>query len=959
MKKRARRKDVVTASFFFNARGDILEKSVIGMYRSLLLQLLEGFPDLQTVLNDPDLIPTQGQNSCPSLNVLKDLLHKAVSLLGQRSFTCFIDALDECDEQQVRDMIEYFEDLAEQSTAKRLQICFSSRHYPYIMIRHGTRLILEDQPGHAEDLQAFIGDKLRTDDTDIAEKLLQKSAGVFMWVVLVVEILNREIARGAMSLDRKLEELPSGLSNLFKERLKRDDENMEGLLLCFLWILCAKRPLRPEEFYHALWSGLSLKSPSLVDTKIPDASIHDTSKGLPRSHRYVISCSKGLAEITKSDKPSVQFIHESVRDFLIKDRGLYELWPQLGLDWKSPSHERLKDCCNAYMNHVDVREVVSKLTHHKSFQPQNLNNYPFLEYANQNILYHANVAAKVIPQDEFLTSLNIINWVKVNNLFEKSQIRSYTPNASLLYILTDKGCPDLIRTRLQNFPEIHIFGERYKYPLFSALARGDKASVAALLNLPSTIYNGVDITDGLNHRKDLMGYEKRTPLFWAAHDGRAAIVKLLIERGEDVNAKNEGETLVSIACRNEHTAVVNVLLELGADVDAHTGEQALLLASGDGYETLSRLLIEQGANVNATGLPGLTPLVNASRSGHEAIVKLLIEHGAGVNTTGFGRKTPLSEALANGHEAIVKLLIEQGADFNTDNGHHGQTLLSQASRIGSEATVKLLIEHGASVDTTGFAGLTPLLEALAGGHEAIVKLLIAQGADIQAYDENGRTPLSKALSWGHVNIMKLLIEQGADIDAINPDGQTLLSKASIGGNQLSVIHLIDQGADTNATNQEGQSPISLAVRHGHMAIVRTLVKQVDTNIPDGIGRSELLADLQETLARTPGNQWTNFITLDEDGLTTLSRALTNGQEALARFLIEQGADVNATGLDQPTPLSRAAAGGYEAIGKLLIEHGADTNARDRNGWTPLVWALRNGCDALVKLLIERGARTEA
>ncbi|PNP50068.1 hypothetical protein FNYG_15983 [Fusarium nygamai] len=47
----------LTISFFFNARGGSLEKSVSGMYRSLLLQLLEGFPDLQLVLDDPDLIP--------------------------------------------------------------------------------------------------------------------------------------------------------------------------------------------------------------------------------------------------------------------------------------------------------------------------------------------------------------------------------------------------------------------------------------------------------------------------------------------------------------------------------------------------------------------------------------------------------------------------------------------------------------------------------------------------------------------------------------------------------------------------------------------------------------------------------------------------------------------------------------------------------------------------------------
>jgi hypothetical protein len=49
----------ITISFFFNARGELLERSVVGMYRSLLLELLEGFPDLQKILDDPEFDPTE------------------------------------------------------------------------------------------------------------------------------------------------------------------------------------------------------------------------------------------------------------------------------------------------------------------------------------------------------------------------------------------------------------------------------------------------------------------------------------------------------------------------------------------------------------------------------------------------------------------------------------------------------------------------------------------------------------------------------------------------------------------------------------------------------------------------------------------------------------------------------------------------------------------------------------
>ncbi|KAJ5910336.1 hypothetical protein N7504_004979 [Penicillium tannophilum] len=181
MKRKVHNQHAITASFFFNARGGYLEKSVTGMYRSLLLQLLEGYPDLQAVLDDPELL-SLNQNGCPPLNILKDIFQNAIYALGERSFVCFVDALDECDEQQVVDMVQYFEGMAEQSTANNIpfRMCFSSRHYPHIFIQQGIRLILEDQSGHAQDLATNAASRFRVDDADLRSQLLNKAACVFM-----------------------------------------------------------------------------------------------------------------------------------------------------------------------------------------------------------------------------------------------------------------------------------------------------------------------------------------------------------------------------------------------------------------------------------------------------------------------------------------------------------------------------------------------------------------------------------------------------------------------------------------------------------------------------------------------------------------------------------------------------------------------------------------------------------
>ncbi|KAL4732909.1 hypothetical protein BDV11DRAFT_176202, partial [Aspergillus similis] len=604
LKNKARYKHAVTASFFFNARGELLERSILGMYRSLLLQLLEGYPDLQVVLDDSDLVsPTQ--SGCPSLNALKGLFCNAITALGQRPFTCFIDALDECDEQQVVDMVLYFEDLAERSTVKGvpLRICFSSRHYPYITIRRGVRHTLEDQPGHAEDMAIYISKRLQIGEPTLIEELqpqlLAKAAGVFMWVVLVVDILNKEYRRGGLALRRRLAEIPSDLSELFRDILRRDNENIEDLLLCILWILYAKRPLQPKEFYHALWSGLSLKG--LVDPEIPDVSFRDDSDTI--YHKCVISSSKGLAEITKSGKPTIQFIHESVRDFLIKDNGLHELWPDLGLDFESQGHETLKQSCSLYVNHVlGLADVSRQLAETEPKEHMEIpKKYPFLEYATQHVLNHANAAAKLVPQDNFLSAFPVSDWVNASNIFEKFKARKYSPDISLFYLLAEKGLSELINTRLKVDKDVHVSGGRYRYPLFAALATCNRDAAAALLMSPSRFCDGVDITEGLNHRKDLKGYEDRTPLSWAAQEGRASIVKLLLQTGSSVNE-----------------------VDLG-------GKTPLWRASTNGHEAMARLLVDKGADVNASGKDGTTPLISASQYGHEAVAKLLVDKGADVN----------------------------------------------------------------------------------------------------------------------------------------------------------------------------------------------------------------------------------------------------------------------------------------------------------------------------------------
>ncbi|WKT54412.1 Ankyrin repeat [Fusarium oxysporum f. sp. vasinfectum] len=642
----------ITISFFFNARGDLLEKSVSGIYRSLLLQLLEGFPDLQTILDDPDLIP-RNQVTCPPLNILKDLFRSAISSLEKRALTCFVDALDECDEQQVKDMVEFFEEVAEQCVEDnvRFQVCFSSRHYPYIDIKSGIRLTLEGQEGHNEDLKRYISKHLRIQEPSLVDELTQmmldKAAGVFLWVALVVDILNEENRHGRIALRTRLREVPNELSALFQDILTRDQDHVESLLLSILWILLAQRPLQAGEYYHALWSGLLLKGRG--DSEMPPVNTSDASDCF---NKCVISSSKGLAEITKAKKPTVQFIHESVRDFLIKDKGLYKLWPKLGADWESQGHEELRLCCNAYVFHESIWKALDEQRSAQAIKDGLLKQFPFLEYASQFVLGHADAAAHKITQQQFISEFPVSSWVRIFNIFEKHKVRQYSEGADVIYILADRGHPELIRMRLEVNPEIDGGGGRYRHPLLAAMAKGHKDSVIALLGLSSRIHNGTDITDGLKSKIDSVK-PNHTPVSWACEEGHLAIAAFLLVQGAQVGVDDFARFV-----GNGNIEIVKMLLEKGADAAAANeyGRTPLHEASENSHLEIAKMLLEKEADAGTANKYGWTPLHEASKNGHLKIAKMLLEKGADAGAATKDGRTPLHEASKNGHLEIVKIL---------------------------------------------------------------------------------------------------------------------------------------------------------------------------------------------------------------------------------------------------------------------------------------------------------------
>ena len=166
-------------------------------------------------------------------------------------------------------------------------------------------------------------------------------------------------------------------------------------------------------------------------------------------------------------------------------------------------------------------------------------------------------------------------------------------------------------------------------------------------------------------------------------------------------------------------------VELFVSADGKTLCEAV--AKGD--TKLVKMLLKKGADVNAKNTKGITPLVYAVAGGYEELVKMLIDRGVDVNAIANDGRRALYISVARGDLGIVKLLIEAKADVNIKDGH-GSAALHTAAVWDRQEIAEMLIEAGADVSAIDGEGNSTLDLAQWWSSEKTAKLLKAGGAGI-------------------------------------------------------------------------------------------------------------------------------------------------------------------------------------------------------------------------------------
>ncbi|XP_062813101.1 protein TANC2 isoform X1 [Anolis carolinensis] len=322
------------------------------------------------------------------------------------------------------------------------------------------------------------------------------------------------------------------------------------------------------------------------------------------------------------------------------------------------------------------------------------------------------------------------------------------------------------------------------------------------------------------------------------------VSRLLILGGANINYRTEVLNNAPILCVQSHlgyTEMVALLLEFGANVDAssESGLTSLGYAAAAGYLSIVALLCKKRAKVDHLDKNGQCALVHAALRGHLEVVKFLIQCDwtmAGQQQGVFKKSQAIQQALiaaaSMGYTEIVSYLLDlpekdeeevERAQINSFDSLWGETALTAAAGRGKLEVCRLLLEQGAAVAQPNRRGVVPLFSAVRQGHWQIVDLLLTHGADVNMADKQGRTPLMMAASEGHLSTVEFLLSQGSSISLMDKEGLTALSWACLKGHLSVVRALVESGAATDHADKNGRTPLDLAAFYGDAEVVQFLV----------------------------------------------------------------------------------------------------------------------------------------
>ncbi|THZ17807.1 hypothetical protein D6C89_08594 [Aureobasidium pullulans] len=594
--------------------------------------------------------------SRPSLENLQSVLRSAF----QTVTGCFIviDALDECEPVKRAECVNIVRGCLSQCVVHLLATTRDD-HEVHALFDGDPTLRIQ---AHVEDLTLYttkradeLAPNIRHDVglvDNVIKGVIDASDGVFLLARLHMNSINDQLtANEVKNTLNGLRKDTGSYSSAYEATMKRINQQQKrrsdlGKRI-LAWVVHAKRPLSFEELNHALATRPGKRS---------------IESGDMYAKEVILSVCVGLVTL---DVETLRLIHYTAQEFF-RDN-----WMQ----WLPNETTAIVDTCITYLSFDVFKEGPCR---NDDSLKSRLNQYKLLGYATRNWGHHLRDQDSLAETDRTTTE-TVLSFLED------------TP-------LTLSGSQAMDMTVVELHERLH-----------GAHSGGQGNRTKALIIFHEGMY-GVHLAAffGLEHLTmlliekqqdaDIRDSHGRTPLWWAANNGFAGLVKTLsdtqsvnLNKG-DVKNRSRTCTPLSIAANRGHEDIVQILLNTGhlsiSKADDWGGDP-LRDAAGNGHEgVIKMLLATKGVDVNSKDLGGRTPLIHAVRYGHERVVKaLLAAEGVDVHWRGPLGKTALDMARRGSHAGIIRLLEAAGTSDTSGPTMGGTTNKRKHAKTKKQKTI--------------------------------------------------------------------------------------------------------------------------------------------------------------------------------------------------------------------------------------------------------------------------------
>lgn len=788
-----------TVCFFFCDEKIETQRDGKAILRSLIFQILARRRKL--IRHVKSAYDIQGSHLVENFNELWRIFTAIARDKKVEPIHVIIDAIDECEERSRHRFLEGISTLvgnaqsAANSSAPLVKFLFTSR--PLLGRQYTTHhLQIEETQMFEEDLRLAIHTKtdgiarrmkFKPETRKYLEQALYSKAGhTFLWVTLVLYLLEKSLLASQKDIQRIVNEFPQGLAATYERFLRYISAEYQELASKLLHFLVGSlRPLTLEEMRILLALEDHHRTVSAVEEDA-QPNIRETIEGI-------------LGPMVRISGSRVSLVHQSAKEYLHdlstqKDNPLCAIY---GVDPHNASM-LLAQACISYLRLDDFKKDIFAI----HLLSSNDSPISTVDQSPELQSSHAFMDPYAIGEDAILQDPAVVESKACELISERYTLFDYSAMhwAEHFSSCSDISSQALIESALaicESNNNLDLGWFRYYW---------FHAGVGTDLPPDFTSFIIACFFDHLASMKWLLKDASLQDwdalgrgLYWASRMGHREVVEYLLQCEVQPDSKTvDGHTPLAVAAQFDHVKVVGLLLEIDA------------------------------TDINYRNHRGHTPLSLAAGNGHYEVVRLLLDHQrVQPDLPDYSEWTPLFWAISGKYLRVLKMLA---ADKRIDINHvdkQGRTALSWAAAEGENELVKYLLTHrDLDVQREDVNGRNAISWAAGNGHLQTISILLrSKRIDVSGKDSKGRNALSWACSGGHHAVVEYLIKHDpAGVDEEDGDGWTPLAWALNRDAPKTVGALLASGlVDVNRRDAIGRTPLAWAAGYGYVDIVRMLM----------------------------------------------------------------------------------------------------------------------------------------